>query len=767
MSWSVLRWISGLVGDASSPTYSVRDVGSGAIVQQGQYLYVVNVQVTDAKVAEDLLQRMERLRDRRYVGPPLRRLDPIVLVNRHEEIGAITKYFETSSASLLFLVGLPGIGKSTLARGALEFRQEEVTALWITCEGLTIDVLLDQVNSALRLDVERILGDKQVSSSQKTVEILNRIRSRCILVLDGCEALLSTEDEFNSSEIGNFFKSVIELDHSAKVLATTRRLPIGYGKGSFGSDVYRVTGLSVPRARQLLGLRAGMSDERLEDEFPSEIFTVLQGHPKFIELLAMATHELPLAQLVERVVQASDIAEYVQKEIIERLNSAEYRTLVGAMVFRHAFSFEALAAVHAGLNNGAQPAADTLRSLSRRAILDRADGDNYFLHPILGEAMKLSPTEEASAHAAAARYMMPDEIDPRHYSSWEEGLFHLRRAAELGRSETYFRPYHDFVNAHSRAWEWAGWPRRAVDELRAVAGLATEPEDQFIVTYSLSLTLDRAGDRDEASEIIRNLVTGMDELPDKPITDSERAIRWIATLIKLRIGLTSVGPGHVEEAREIADDVKQWVETLGDAHLRQRYWELQFEIARRTEPPDPARMLDAAEKRLAALEDYSLENQESAEASEQRNGLAEANFEIGLSHLLLGNIAAALHHVTMQLRIKREVGNMPGVAAGLWNYGSVVRSVSIAGGGAALLTSDQMHREMGINRTPDDFDYTREVIEEFRADRSNIAKGREQIEEIAPEAMPFYDRGLEYWGLTESRSPGQIPIVPSPRLDSH
>src|SRR5208282_3695477 len=145
----VVYWRT-VMGDVA-PGYQVGNVGEGATVLQGEYLQNITLQIQNVSDAAALVEQLRRVGHPKYRGPLLRRLDPVVFLNRGDTLASIAKFFADPTASVLYILGLPAIGKSTLVRGALELRRADTPAVWVPCEGLDAEQLLGEINAGLHL----------------------------------------------------------------------------------------------------------------------------------------------------------------------------------------------------------------------------------------------------------------------------------------------------------------------------------------------------------------------------------------------------------------------------------------------------------------------------------------------------------------------------------------------------------------------------------------------------------------------------------------
>ncbi|HYB76421.1 MAG TPA: ATP-binding protein, partial [Nitrososphaerales archaeon] len=304
---------------------------------------------------------------------PLRRLDPVVFINRKECLEKISLFLDDPTTNLLYVFGLPGIGKSTLVRGAIELRRKGIPVVWVICEGLGAGQLLWEINDGLSLGVQTVLSREDVNLPEKIGAVLGTIRRPGIIVLDGVEVLLDANGRFEAQDTGDVMAALTQFEHKAKVLATTNRLPERASQGTAGVQTLEVRGLDEPSARELVRARAGTTFAKIDEISQSEAFARLEGHPLFIEMLASSLAELPPDQVRQGLLAATDIQEFMVNQVVGHLNEEELRVLRAGLVFRGAFAFDALSAVYRGLHEGVEPPLKAIQSLVRRAVLDVAD----------------------------------------------------------------------------------------------------------------------------------------------------------------------------------------------------------------------------------------------------------------------------------------------------------------------------------------------------------------------------------------------------------
>jgi tetratricopeptide (TPR) repeat protein len=507
------------------------------------------------------------------------------------------------------------------------------------------------------------------------------------------------------------------------------------GKGDAGVEILRLGGLSPERARELFERRARLDPEKLQSLAP-EALAKLEGHPKFIELLASAIDEIPAASLMSGLLAASDIGEFVIGQVLGQLEAPALVVLRAATVFRGSFPFEALGFVRGALGEPTDDLAGQVRQLVQSAILEVSTEPQvtYYLHPILREALPGEPGQQATAHVAAARWYLREPFDATVLATWDDGLYHLRRAAEIGRRPDEVMAYKAFVFDHERSLSFAGWGRRLVAECQVLAGLAEELADQLVIQWLLGLELWQLEDNREAVKVFTAL---SDRLTELWATDPQEDLSPFLTLVKAKLGDAELKEGKIDRARELADEIEPVVEATKDLQYRLRYRELRFAIAR--EEVDLPAMKRWGDESFAVAEAWA----QGEPSPQSLDALAEAHFNLGVTYLRLQQPAPMFEHFAEQLRIKLAIGKLPGVAAGLSNLGMLLISRDPISGVAMLLTSHQIERETGKAQPPWTATKFQAEIARFFEEPKNLDLGREAVETISVALVPYYRRGLE------------------------
>jgi tetratricopeptide (TPR) repeat protein len=344
----------------------------------------------------------------------------------------------------------------------------------------------------------------------------------------------------------------------------------------------------------------------------------------------------------------------------------------------------------------------------------------------------------AIAHKTAADWFLREPIDPNNVISWDNGLYHLRRAAEVSQNDEYFQAYKNFVFESSRSLNWYGWGRRILQELIMLDKLAKEDFDLYIINYHIALQLEKLGEISEAISILKEFNKYLPKI-EEPFSEENMDIIKMVLLIKTRLGKMLARHEHILEAQRLVDEIEPLIDFLEDDHIKKSYLELRFEIVRKSEEPDPHQMLRLAKEHIQMME-KEFKNSPSPETL---NSLSSSHFNLGVSYIRLNEPNKAFQHFIEQLRIKVEIGNLPGIASGLLNIAAGIQSFDITTSGALLLTWDQIVFEIEEKVEEGMKLLAEPLIIEFLNDRKNFDDGKEIINNISNKILPYYERALE------------------------
>jgi hypothetical protein len=297
---------------------------------------------------------------------------------------------------------------------------------------------------------------------------------------------------------------------------------------------------------------------------------------------------------------------------------------------------------------------------------------------------------------------------------------------------------------------YAGWGNRLADEYSVMLDVSPPGVDTMIAALMLAGTLVELDRLDPALEIFRRLSEGARTIFVAEDAEDDEDISHLHAVIDLRLaGVLAdkarldgdeLGPEtrgeYLAEARALAD-AAEVVITSGDDSLRRSHAETRFDLARANAQTEE--MVHWAYERLR----WAEKEDEETRTPSSRDKVSEAHFAIGLAEAFAGDFEKCIEHLSSQLRIKVELGKLPGVAAGLLNLGLLIQAVAPVDGGVMVLISRQMSVELGLLTPGWDEESLREYTGPALEHEDIASHGREIAGNISDRLIPYWERALQ------------------------
>ncbi|MBD2066410.1 hypothetical protein H6F93_02520 [Leptolyngbya sp. FACHB-671] len=331
-------------------------------------------------------------------------IDTSLLCGRDEELLCLKRWILEEHCRLVLLLGIGGMGKSTLAAKLVEQIEAEFeVVVWRSLQNAPpFEEWLESVLPIL-LQVQGKDIAVPASLDGKLLKLMEGLRSRrCLLILDNAEAILSTTWQMGQYRAGcegygQLFKEVGEVVHQSCFLLTSREKPREIvpleGKGQSGRTSSRRTCASL--SLKGLDVEAGQELFRHKGEFTGteheweRLVAHYGGNPLALRLVAATTQELFNGRIVEvlKCVQQGfavfdDIRDLLKRQF-DRLSDIEQE-----MIFELAINREPVSL--AELSQDVIPTIsrsrllDAIQLLLRRSLIEK-EGEYFFLQPVVLE----------------------------------------------------------------------------------------------------------------------------------------------------------------------------------------------------------------------------------------------------------------------------------------------------------------------------------------------------------------------------------------------
>ncbi len=358
-------------------------------------------------------------------------------VNRIKELDILKATLINSDITAISIVGLPGIGKTSLISQLIRQLHTENTCftavVWQSLESATgkappfnriIDSLLFTLSNG-DITAENDCG-------KKTENLLKILREKpCLLVFDRADTLLKTGEAKaagyfadNCAEYAWLFKQLLETEHQSKILFTSREslaeLPPTLTREIQLNGLNQDAAITLLKSFNLTG-----NEEEL-----AELSARYQGHPKALQLVAaLIRDDAEFQGNVGKFLQDRDwlLIRDIEKlidEMIARLSEIEQTCLGRISVYQtseYPLSFAAIATQMPEVSKY-ELKENIILALKRRQLLYYDyQRESYQLHPLVQEKgdrlLNQNPENVSIAHHQAYNYYISIPLKPK--SEWQ------------------------------------------------------------------------------------------------------------------------------------------------------------------------------------------------------------------------------------------------------------------------------------------------------------------------------------------------------------
>jgi WD40 repeat protein len=323
-------------------------------------------------------------------------LDTSTFCGRGEELVQLKQWVLEEKCRLVLLLGIGGIGKSTLAAKLVQQIQTEFeVVVWRSLQNAPI--LEEWLESVLPLLLHAQGKDVALPASLdgKLLTLMEELRGcRCLLILDNAETILNTRQfggryRTGYEDYGQLFRQIGEIPHQSCFLLTSREKPreiVPLEGRERSTRTLLLRGLDTEAGRDLFRYKGTFAGTAAEWE---RLVTHYGGNPLALKMVAAATQELFNGRIVEVLNYAhqglavfEDIRDLLQQQF-DRLSEVEQEMIFWLAINREPISLSEL-------NNDVltvpsqQKLPNAIQSLLRRSLIEK-EGERFFLQPVVLE----------------------------------------------------------------------------------------------------------------------------------------------------------------------------------------------------------------------------------------------------------------------------------------------------------------------------------------------------------------------------------------------
>jgi WD40 repeat protein/transcriptional regulator with XRE-family HTH domain/predicted transcriptional regulator len=217
---------------------------------------------------------------------------------RQQELGELKRGIVDDKCRVLFLSGLGGIGKTSLAtKLAHEIQNDFQVVIWRSLRKAPL--CLD-----LRLDLFKVFAKGKCSDflEQKNSDLIDHLKNnRCLIILTNFEAVMQDGDGVgkfrpNYEEYDELLRSLSEQSHKSCVILTSSEIPknlVSCAGPELPVRIHETRGLDLEASRRVIHSK-GISGPT---NFENELINKYQGHPKALQLISNSIKHIFLGDI--------------------------------------------------------------------------------------------------------------------------------------------------------------------------------------------------------------------------------------------------------------------------------------------------------------------------------------------------------------------------------------------------------------------------------------------------------------------------------------
>ena len=632
--------------------------------------------------------------------PP--RLRAFVTENRVDELTQALIYLQDHR--ILLVSGVGGVGKTTLARALVETRSANVPLPFWFDFSKNMDAKLRDVLEKLPSYMNTPdIAKSKIESREVGQEDINRLtgelhkREPVWLVFDNLEIILDGR-HFHNQSIDSLFTALRDSTHQAKIIVTSRILPI-LGDGESLIDVI------AEEKQELKGLKTNFAVDyltknglnRVEREKLEELAKGVDGHPLALRLLIELVKEFGVGDTLKDLSMYQKRKEDTIKKarrLFDKLAGDEKELLERISVYRQPELMDAIKKMFTD-----KTPVDAMKKLIDKSLLETDHKGIYWLHPLVREFSYDDLEDKREAHKVAVPYYLslpvPEERSEKaNVQSLIEACYHACMAGDYdmaariiydkklyevldrwGNYTTLIELYemllpeefddepkltsiqtHGTILGHlGLAYYYLGQVERAIGYYERALSIAREignRRDEGIWLGNLGLAYDSLGQVEHAIEYHEQALTIAQELKNR---DTESTVLG-------NLGNAYYSLGQMEHAIEYHEQALTIARELKD---------------RRGESAVLGN-LGNAYRSLGKVE-HAIEYYDQALTIAQEIGYRNAEGSVlgnfGLAYSTLGEVKRAIGYYERALTIAREIGNRHSEGIWLGSLGNAYRSL--------------------------------------------------------------------------------------------
>jgi tetratricopeptide (TPR) repeat protein len=306
------------------------------------------------------------------------------------------------TVNFLFVVGVAGVGKTSLARKFLHLAQQNGNKVfWHSFKEIdTLNYLISKISVFLSKhkinDISQYLdlldatnnNEHESENLEIVTDAINKVN--CVMVFDDFHKV---RDE----KISIFLRHLQRYSMNKTIVLSRSKPP--FFLDHVQSKELVLQGLPLEDARKIM---VSQPEAKVDDSNVAEVWSRFGGNPMALKIFCLLARERRVADDSSCSAISADatIKEYFQKEILEILDRDEQNILLTLSVFRTPVKARALKNSNINQRNLTY----LLHSLEKKLIINRTASDKFLVHDMLKDILYPMVAYPEDAHASAGQY---------------------------------------------------------------------------------------------------------------------------------------------------------------------------------------------------------------------------------------------------------------------------------------------------------------------------------------------------------------------------